>query len=145
MDAKSAIKDWTGNANEAGFMLRFSTGATVDGGPISGLRPVARATWRANTRLLADGLPGSSALLLTFKDGLGVSTAASRAEVELSDFSGRRLAHAAVAVEDLRKGWVWDWAQGREAPKGFFMVRMTAGGLRVSRQVMLGAGFQGIR
>lgn len=144
--APGAIKDWTGNANALGYMLRFSTGATVDGGPASGIRPGPRAMWRARTRLLAESLPGRSALLLTFKDGLDVSAASvagsagSRAEVELSDLAGRSLAHARVPMGDLRNGWVWDWAQGRAAPKGFFVVRMSSGGLRFSRQVMLGAG-----
>jgi hypothetical protein len=155
--AAGAVKDWTGNANVTPFSLRFSTGATVEGGVGVRGRISPWAAWRGKTRLIAERLSGQSALRVTLNEpegaasgvpthdasSSGASASSSRAEMELSDLSGRALAHTSVSLGELRKGWIWDWSQGRAGGdrKGFFVLRMRSGPLNLSRQVMLGSGY----
>lgn len=123
------VKDWTGNAIKNEFGMRFSTGASVEGGPWTNITGIgAPRPWKAKARLVSEGLvfriQGAPA-------GMGHT-----GRLTLADLSGREVLSASVSADDLARGWSPDAAASARLSRGLYRARYVSGSA-----VVMGAAF----
>lgn len=134
---QGAVKDWTGNANTLATLMRFSTGATIEGGA-SGMPRRSGNAWRNRTRLHVKTMAGGAGMLLKLTaTSPEAASARGAARVELADGLGRAVHAGTVSLENLRAGWVWYPAASSSRRPGFYLLRLRAPGLSLDQQVFL--------
>lgn len=132
------VKDWTGNGTPCDFTFKFSTGASVEGGPATGNErcPNAvhtRTEYKPFTRLAGEWISESG--LRIRLQGEVPRGMARIGRLTIADMNGRVRVDTKLETADLAKGWTLEERGASSLPRGFYRLRLEAGKARLQGSV----------